>query len=158
MVDQDEDSPPISSAAQRALRWGEDIVYLAAGFLLVVGAVALLVQGGYDLVTTIPKGADEAARVLLESLLLIFILVELLGAVRTTLRERKLVAEPFLVVGMIATIKEIIVVSISAKDYLATDPTRFDDALKEIGVLAGLIVALGIAMFLTRLKEREPEE
>ena len=158
MVDQDEDAPPISDAAQRVLRWGEDGIYLAAGFLLVVGAIALLVQGAYDLVTTLPDGADEAAKVLLEALLLIFIFVELIGAVRTTLRERKLVAEPFLIVGTIATIKEVIVVSISAKDYAATDPARFEDALLEIGVLAGLLVALGVAMFLTRLKEREPEE
>jgi uncharacterized membrane protein (DUF373 family) len=158
MVDQDDDAPAFTRTAQRILRWGEDGVYISAGALLVVGAVALLVQGAYDLVTTLPDGADAAAKVLLDALLLVFILIELLSAVRTTLQERKLVAEPFLVVGTIATIKEIIVVAISAKDFASSDPARFDDAILEIGVLAGLIVALAIAQFLTRLKEREPTE
>jgi uncharacterized membrane protein (DUF373 family) len=159
MPDQDDDTTPaMTRQTQRGLRWGEDVVYLGVALLLIVGAAALLVQGAVELVTTIPDGPTEAAKALLDPLLLVFILVELLSAVRMTLQERKLIAEPFLIVGMIATIKEIIVTAISAKDFAETDPSRFDDALLEIGTLSGLLVALSIASFLTRLKEREPEE
>ena len=158
MAERDETEPAMTRHAERGLRWGEDAVYLGAAFLLVIGAAALLVEGAVLLVTTIPEGPTEAAKVLLDPLLLVFILVELLSAVRTTLQERKLVAEPFLIVGMIATIKEIIVVAISAKDYATKDPALFEDALLEIAVLAGLLIALAIASFLTRLKEREPSE
>lgn len=158
MAESGEEAPALTRAAQRAVQWAEDGVYVGVAVLLVVGAGALLVEGAYGLVTTLSEGATEAAKVLLDALLLVFIFVELLSAVRTTIEERKLVAEPFLVVGMIATIKEIIVVGISAKDYAKTDPARFDDAILEIGVLAGLILALAIATLLTRRKEREPEE
>jgi len=66
------------------------------------------------------EGVEEAVKATLDLLLLVFIFVELLGAVRTTIRERKLVAEPFLIIGIIASIKEIVVVSISAKDNFGT--------------------------------------
>lgn len=69
-----------------------------------------------------------------------------------------MLAEPFLIVGMIASIKEIVVVSISAKESRGAVDGSFEDAMLEIGVLAGLLLALALAMFLSRLKEREPEE
>lgn len=51
---------------------------------------------------------------LLDGLLLIFIFVELLYAVRTSLRSHEIVAEPFLIVGILACIKEIVVLSVEA--------------------------------------------
>ena len=51
---------------------------------------------------------------LLDILLLVFIVVELLFAVRTTVEKRELLAEPFLLVGIIASIKEIVVLSVEA--------------------------------------------
>ena len=136
----------------------EDIVYVGVALLLAVGAAALLVSAGITLISDLFKDTEEAVKGVLDLLLLVFILVELLGAVRTTLRERKLLAEPFLIVGMIASIKEIVVVSISAKESFGSSSGAFEDAILEIGVLAGLLVALAFAMFLARLKEREPEE
>ena len=51
---------------------------------------------------------------LLDILLLVFIVVELLFAVRSTVEKRELLAEPFLLVGIIASIKEIVVLSVEA--------------------------------------------
>ncbi|MBA3955366.1 MAG: hypothetical protein H0X58_01715, partial [Acidimicrobiia bacterium] len=93
----------------RALRLVEDLVYALICVVLTGAALALLIKAGYDLATGI--GAEEGLKVttseILDTLLLVFILVELLSAVRTTLVERQLLAEPFLLVGIIATIKEI---------------------------------------------------
>ena len=136
----------------------EDVVYVGVAVLLAIGAAALLVFATVTLFRDLIGDTETAVKAVLDVLLLVFILVELLGAVRTTLHERKLVAEPFLVVGMIASIKEIVVVSISAKDSRGKADGSFEDALLEIAVLAGLLVALALAMFLTRLKENEPEE
>ena len=61
-------------------------------------------------------GVITMAAEVLDLLLLVFIVVELLYAVRTTLAERELVAEPFLLVGIIASIKEIVVLSVKAPD------------------------------------------
>ena len=154
----DEDAPAHIEHVNTGIRVLEDVVYVAVAALLIVGAGALLVSAGITLFTELLHDTEEAVKSVLDVLLLVFILVELLGAVRTTLRERKLLAEPFLIVGMIASIKEIVVVSISAKDSFGAADSKFENAMAEIGVLAALLLALSLAMFLSRLKEREPEE
>lgn len=159
MADKDDPAPGVMSKAQAGLRIAEDVVYIGVSLLLVAAALVLLVQAAITLATTASKdGIQEAVKATLDLLLFVFIVVELLGAVRTTVRERKLVAEPFLIVGMIASIKEIIVIAISAKDSFGAPDGAFEDAMLEIAVLGGLVVGLAVAMFLSRLKEREPEE
>jgi uncharacterized membrane protein (DUF373 family) len=93
----------------------------------------------------------------LDILLLVFIVVELLFAVRTTVEKRELVAEPFLLVGIIASIKEIVVLSVEAAAVLGSG-AEFDDRILEIGLLGGLVVLLGVTSYLLRRKEREPDE
>ncbi len=153
-----EERPGRIEHADTAFRLLEDVIYLGLALLLVVGAGALLVSAVITLLTQLASDTQGAVKSVLDVLLLVFILVELLGAVSQTLRERKLLAEPFLVVGMIASIKEIVVVSISAKESRGSTDGSFEDAMLEIGVLAGLLVALAVATFLSRLKDREPEE
>ncbi len=137
------------------MHMAENAVYVALGLLLFAGAVAVLVALGYHLALDIGKGTEDAITTTLDGLLLVFILLELLAAVRATMIERQLVAEPFLVVGIIASIKEIVVVSLEAKD---DNGEAFDNAMTEIGVLAGVVLLLALASYLVRLKEREPEE
>ena len=154
----EEQRPTRIERADNATRLFEDVLYIGVALLLAVGAGALLVLAASTLLSDLLTNTEEAVKSVLDLLLLVFILVELLGAVRETLKERKLLAEPFLIVGMIASIKEIVVVSISAKESRGATDGTFEDAMLEIGVLAGLLVALALAMFLSRLKEREPEE
>ena len=85
-----------------------------------------------------------------------FILVELLGAVRATVAERQLVAEPFLIIGIIASIKEIVCrASLKAGSL---EGEAFEDAMLEIGVLGVVVLLLAASSFLVRRKEREPTE
>ena len=149
----DDDHP--TSLIDRAMHTAEGAVYVVVGVLLVVAALLTLVAVGYELFDKLEDGTLDAVTAALDGLLLVFILVELLGAVRATVRERKLVAEPFLVVGIIASIKEIVVASLKASDMKGDE---FTDAMTEIGVLAGVILLLGLTSFLVRRKEREPEE
>ncbi len=139
----------------KGMRMAENAVYTVLGLLLFAGALAVLVTLGYHMVLDIDKGVEKSITTTLDGLLLVFILLELLAAVRATMIERKLVAEPFLVVGIIASIKEIVVVSLEAKD---DNGEAFDNAMTEIGVLAGVVLLLALASYLVRRKEREPEE
>jgi uncharacterized membrane protein (DUF373 family) len=141
--------------ATQAMHVGENVVYAAVGLLLIVAAGVAVVVIGYHLVTDVGDGAIDAVTAALDGLLLVFILVELLGAVRATVRERKLVAEPFLVVGIIAAIKEIVVASLEAGHAEGED---FDHAMTQVGVLAGVVLLLAVSSFLVRRKEREPAE
>ena len=143
----------ISQATNRAMRVAEDIIYALTALILVGGSLAVLLDAAYSFATGAFDNLRKAIESTLDALLIVFILVELLGAVRETISERKLVAEPFLLVGIIAAIKEIVVVaSFSGKK------NDIGKAMLEIGVLAGVIFGLSLATWLLRRKEREPGE
>jgi uncharacterized membrane protein (DUF373 family) len=140
----------------RTMTLVQDVVYAGIALVLSVGAGGLLWVAGRDLVTTWAE-TDGMVHVL-DTLLLVFIFVELLYAVRLTLRERQVLVEPFLLVGVLASIKEIVVLSVEAADQVTKDPDAFERSLLEIGVLAVLVVGLALSAVLLRRKEREPEE
>lgn len=143
--------------SDRLLETAERTIYLAAAVLLLLGAAALVAGLVWSLVSELGDGVEPAVKHALDTLLLVFIFVELVGAVRSTVREGRLVAEPFLLAGIIGAIKEIIVIS-GAEDVRSGDPERFRRGMIELGVLGGLILLLAFASLLLRRKEREPEE
>ena len=122
---------------------------LLAGALIALGAIA------WELATNLDDGALKQVEAALSGLLLVFILIELLGAVRATIIEQKLVAEPFLVVGIIAAIKGILVGSLEAG---TKSGDALEDAMVEVVGLGLLVLFLALAAFLVRRKEREPTE
>ena len=158
MPDADTDTDTDHTGPQlvdRVMEWAEGLLYVVVGITLVASAGVALVAIAYDLVRDLDEGALDAVAAALDGLLLVFILVELLGAVRATVAERQLVAEPFLIVGMIASIKAIVVTSLETRDLHGEG---FDDAMLEIGILGGVVLLLALASFLVRRKEREPAE
>ena len=147
---------PVAEPADRVLRVAENAVYAVVGLVLLAGATIVLVSVCYHLARDLDDGTEAAITAALDGLLLVFILLELLAGVRATMTERKLVAEPFLIVGVIASIKEIVVVALRAKETVGADDFR--KAMIEMGVLGALVLLLAVALFLVRRKEREPEE
>ena len=141
----------------RVLAGAEDIVYLGIALLLFVSAGVLLVVAADQLLDVVDDFGSGPIVEVLDTLLLVFIVIELLSAVRTTLTQRELVAEPFLIVGIIASIKEIVVLSVKAAEDIGTG-AAFRDQLWEIGVLGVVVVLLGTTAWLLRRKEREPDE
>ena len=137
--------------------FAENVVYVGIAFLLVTAAGVLLVVAGDELLEIRHGLATDPIVEVLDTLLLVFIIVELLSAVRVTVSKRELIAEPFLLVGIIASIKEIVVLSVKAADAIGKG-AAFDDQLWQIGVLGVVVVLLGMTAFLLRRKEREPAE
>jgi uncharacterized membrane protein (DUF373 family) len=145
--------------ADRVLSWGEVGVYFAAAAILLAGGAVLVVDAAgtfYDLVTE-GQPVLTAATEVLSVLLLVFVFVELLGAVRKTLRERRLLAEPFLLVGIIASIKEIVVVA-GAERPKDEGFEAFRNGMVEVGVLSGVVLVLAVAALLLRMREEKPAE
>jgi uncharacterized membrane protein (DUF373 family) len=91
---------------------------------------------------------------LLDGVLLIFIFVELLYAVRTSLRSHEIVAEPFLIVGILACIKEIVVQSVEAAKLVGQGP-EFARTIVQTGVLGALVLVLAVAAFVLRERRRD---
>ena len=154
----DEKTPDRVLFGNRVLVVVEDVIYVSIAALLAVAAGVVLVQSAFELYDGAGEGDPNALVTLLDSLLLVFIFVELLYAVRTTLKERQIVAEPFLIAGILASIKEIIVLSVTAADSYIDQGPEFARAMVEIGLLAVTVVLLAATAVLLRKKENEPEE
>ena len=147
----------LGQRADAVMTAAEDVVYIGIAAMLTLAAGILLVVAADELLEVFDGLGPEPIVEVLDTLLLLFIVVELLSAVRTTVAKRDLVAEPFLLVGIIASIKEIVVLSVKAADDIGKG-SPFRDQLLEIGVLGGVVLLLGVTAWLLRLKEREPAE
>ena len=88
----------------------EDGIYVVVSALLIIGGAVLIWTTFNDLVLH-PVKANEPLTVLLDRGLILFIIAELLHTVRVTIQERTLVAEPFLIVGLIAGIRRILILT-----------------------------------------------
>ena len=154
----DEKPPAHVRFGNRALVLVEDAVYVSIAVLLAVGASILVVRAARELLEGATTTGSDPFIDTLDAILLIFIFVELLYAVRITLKERQIVAEPFLIAGILVCIKEIVVLAVKAPtDYLEKGP-EFARAMVEVGLLGGLVLVLAGTTVLLRKKEKEPEE
>ena len=150
----DEDEEDRQRVADRVLGLLEDAVYWAIAVVLVVGSVALLIAQFNTMLRLRNTPATTVMIEILDGLLLIFIFVELLYAVRSSLRSHEIVAEPFLIVGILAGFKEIVVLSVEAATLLDKGPD-FSRAVVEIGVLGGVVLVLALAAFVLRERRRD---
>ena len=150
----EEDEEDRQLFADRVLLFLEDAVYWAIALVLVIGSGALIVSQFNTLLRLRDAPAKDVIVDVLDGLLLIFIFVELLYAVRSCLRSHEIVAEPFLIVGILAGIKEIVVLSVEAAALLNKGP-EFARAVVEIGVLGAVVLVLALAAFVLRERRRD---
>jgi hypothetical protein len=66
------------------------------------------------------------------------------------------VAEPFLIVGILACMKEIVVLSVEAAKLLGKGP-EFSRAVVEIGILGGVVLVLSMSAFILRARRLGPD-
>ena len=156
-AEQEEDEEDRQRLADRVLGRLEDAVYWGIALVLVAGSIALLISQFNTMLRLRSSPAKTVMLEILDGLLLIFIFVELLYAVRACLRSHEIVAEPFLIVGILAGIKEIVVLSVEAATLLEKGPA-FSRAVVEIGVLAGVVLALALSAFVLRERRRDTED
>jgi len=145
--DETENEEERQRLADRVLSGFEDAVYWAIAVVLVAGSVALLVAQFNTMLRLRSTPASTVMLEILDGLLLIFIFVELLYAVRACLRSHEIVAEPFLIVGILAGIKEIV----EAATLLEKGP-EFSRAVVEIAVLGAVVLVLALAAFVLRAR------
>jgi uncharacterized membrane protein (DUF373 family) len=114
----------MDSGRERAIRektestfgYVEDFFYIAVALALMVAGVMLFVYSLWRFAMDLgDQGFTTTMLALLDSLLLVFIVTELIHTVRAVIDQRVLVAEPFLIVGIVAAIRRLVVVSAEAK-------------------------------------------
>jgi hypothetical protein len=129
----------------------EDVVYVALGILLSGSAIALVSHAGLTFGRALLAG-DVAGHLvaILDQLLLVLMIVEILYTVQVSFREHALMPEPFLVVGLIAAIRRVLVITAELSDIADRDPEMFRHALFELGLLTLMILALVGALGIIR--------
>lgn len=130
----------------------ERIAYFGAALFLLVTMGLVFVSAVSSLLKVTEAGLLETALEVLDKVLLIFIFTELLGTINTIIREREVVAEPFLLIGIIAVVRRILAVTVSIEQSLGSP--EFDQLLYELGVLTALVIALAVALYFTRRMQR----
>jgi uncharacterized membrane protein (DUF373 family) len=134
----------------------ERVAYLAIALALSVPIVMLVFSAAMSMLEVSEVGVLQTALSVLDRVLLAFIFVELIDTVRVTVRERGiLIAEPFLLVGLIAVVRRILLLTAELEQVSAEE---FRNMLIELGVMTGLVIVLTIALYFTRrirLSEKE---
>jgi hypothetical protein len=125
----------------------EDAVYVGLGTLLGSIALVLLVAVAVAFVQALLGDTlPDRAVGLLDRILLILMIVELLYTVQVSFREHALVPEPFLIVGLIAAVRRLLVLTAEFAQLLEKNEGAFQGAMLELGLLTVMIVALVVSL------------
>ena len=136
----------------------EDVVYIGLGLLLTAIVLTLLVTSFIDRGQSLMTGTLATNVIsLLDRILLILLIVEVLYTVQVSFREHALVPEPFLLVGLIAAVRRVLVVTAKFGELHDEAEDVFRHFVMELGVLTVLIVALSVSLLLLKKKEATAE-
>ena len=129
----------------------EDVVYIGLGLLLGAIAIVLLVNGIISFVQNLASGNFTSSAIeLLDQILLILLIVELLYTVQVSFRTHSLLPEPFLLVGLIAAIRRVLVLTAEFSRIPAHTEEMFKHFILELAILTALILAVTISFVLVR--------
>jgi hypothetical protein len=137
----------------------ERAIFAFVGALFFIAAFALAIRSTVDLGSMIWGPRDEiitAGTAFLNLMLLVLMMVELAYTVLVSLRGKVLSAEPFLIVGLIAVIRRILVITIGDVNTGAAGPVAaqatggLDAQPMTLGVLTAIVLALVGSIVLLR--------
>jgi phosphate starvation-inducible membrane PsiE len=150
--------------SSESLSMVEMILYAALGLILSLTALFALFTACQALWRGLSAEASASTVVeVIDRLLVVFMLVEILHTVRISIRSHILVTEPFLIVGLIATIRRILVITLNAANLTNTANWGNDGQAKlrasmlELALLGGTVIVLVISIHILR-KSKSPEE
>ena len=139
----------------------EAAIYSILAVLISISALAAIGAAGKVLFDALIHWtiATDILRIL-DQLLLVLILVEILHTVRISIRSHILVTEPFLVVGLIASIRRMLVITLEAAtltkqgNWTPEVASIFHASMVELGLLGLLLLILVFSI--TLLRRHEP--
>jgi uncharacterized membrane protein (DUF373 family) len=156
MADEPQEDPgTLTRASTFLFLHTEHAIYAILGLLLAATAVlALFDAGRLTLEAGHTLGRAPQLLEVVDRLLFLLMLVEILHTVRVSMRSGRLTCEPFLIVGLIASIRRVLVVTLQSsefthsKDWTPEKQALFQASMIELGVLAALILAMVASIFL----------
>ncbi len=132
---------------EKLLDFGEKIIYTLIVLFLFIGAFMLV----YDEIETFFHFPSEQNRIqliieIISKTLLLLMIIEILATVKISIKEHSVCAEPFFIVGLIASIRRILIISVET----AYMHEFFTNYMIEIGVLVGLSLVFVVSIVLLR--------
>jgi uncharacterized membrane protein (DUF373 family) len=135
----------------------EHLLYLAMGILLSLTSVLALAGAAVTLWHGLGEwSATETVFIVIDRLLFVLMLIEILHTVRVSVESGSLNCEPFLVVGLIASIRRILVITLESskmtqgENWSENSDHVFQTSMIELGVLAVLILVMVASIVLLR--------
>ncbi len=142
-------------AAASCFLWLEHAAYAALGVLLSLTALLALVAAAALLWSGLSDWSNgQTILLIIDRLLFVLMLIEILHTVRASMRTGGLTCEPFLVVGLIACIRRVLVITLKSSETTKQDAMSdaaeklFHASMIELGVLAVLILVMITSIFL----------
>ena len=133
----------------------EDTLYVGLGLLLIAIAFTLLITEIVYFTQYVSTWTlAENVVFLLDRILLIIIFVEVLYTVQVSFRQHILRPEPFLVVGLIAVTRRILVLTAEMSKLAKETQKGFYNAMIELGLLTILIIALVVCLRMLRQQDQ----
>ena len=137
------------------LDYSQNVVYYGMAIALLVTIGVLFISVGTSLLEVFEVSPLQTALAVLDRVLLISIFVELLVTIAILVQEREIFAEPFLLIGVIAVVRRILLVTAEAGQ--TAEAERFLNLVTELGVLTVLVISLAAALYFTRRAEPRQE-
>jgi uncharacterized membrane protein (DUF373 family) len=142
----------------------EIVLYSALGLILSLAALFALFSAGQALWHGLSTETSSKTVVeVIDRLLVVLVLVEILHTVRISIRSHTLVTEPFLVVGLIASIRRMLVITLdaanltSAANWANDGQAKLRASMIELALLGGTVMVLVVSIYILR-KSRSPYE
>jgi uncharacterized membrane protein (DUF373 family) len=128
----------------------QDIVTVAVGIILIALAAVVLVSSIVDSLDGTYGSVSKAAPKLLDNVLLVLIVVEIVYTVVLSLRAHRLVAQPFIVVGLIAVIRRIL--------FVFTPGSQVNASTTQLAVLIGMVAVFVASLIVVNIFEKRKDE
>jgi uncharacterized membrane protein (DUF373 family) len=135
----------------------EMVIYAILAVLLFTTALAAAVSAGGILWDGIRHWSHTSEILnVLDQLLVVLMLVEVLHTVNISIRSHILVTEPFLVVGLIASIRRVLVLTLEATSltqsgtWTPASEALFRESMIELALLGALILILVLSITMLR--------
>ena len=134
----------------------EHALYVALAVILSLTALAALVDVAYTLWGALTDWSGPSALLsTTDRLLFVLMLAEILHTVRVSIKSGALTCEPFLIIGLIACIRRVLVITLeTAQPKTGTQAPAnqelFQSSMIELAVLGTLILVMVISIYLVR--------
>ena len=128
----------------------EDVFHGILGIILFLVAIGALFYTVNRLFTTTPFFPNGMIQVV-NDILFIVIILEIIRTVIARFTDGVYQLDKFLIIGVIAAVRHILTVGASLTLGTYKDPEAFNRSLLELGVNAGIVVALVLAIYMSRM-------